>query len=306
MLFDAKIFSRTMGIMLLKLPFVSVSLVALVLASCASSKASTPTSKASTPTTVTPTSNAQATESTVHEHAADSGSTSGTSSSAEGLELVLSTLGSDASLAGLEFSIVGVDEKVVDILADYETVHEKQMHVTLVRHDLSEYRHVHPVLSQGVWSVEPLTLPEGFYRLVADFTLKDKKHVALGVDITVGASPSMSMARLSQEVRTSSSFNYSVSVSGSPQHDSSQVLSFVVSKDGVPVLQVDPYLGANGHLVAYDSPSLKYTHMHPNPGIKDGTVTFTAPASEHGFSKYFLEVKLDGEVRLFTFVLEGM
>lgn len=285
--------------MLPKLSFVSVPLIAMLVASCASSEMTTST-------TATSASNSQPTESTAHEHAGNSGSTSGSSSSAEGLELVLSTTSPDAALMGLEFSIVGADKKVVDRLADYETVHEKQMHVTLVKHDLSEYRHVHPVLSAGVWSVEPLTLPEGFYRLVADFSIKDQKHVALGVDIIVGSSPSMSMAQFSQEVRTSSSSSYSVSVSGSPQHESSQVLSFVVSKDGVPVSQVDTYLGANGHLVSYDASSLDYTHLHPNPGMENGTVTFTAPASDHGFYKYFLEVKLDGEVRLFAFVLEGM
>lgn len=246
---------------------------------------------------------------TVDEHAGHKSGVaqSGSSSNAEGLELVLDASQLDSSLTDLKFSIVAFeDKKVIAELADYEELHTKQMHVTLVKHDLSEYLHVHPVLSQGVWSLESLPLSDGFYRLVADFEIKDWAHVALGTDITVGKSPSMVMAQLSQEVRTSSSGPYSVSVAGGTSHGSDQVLSFTINKDGAPVSAVEPYLGSNGHLVSYNSSSLAYTHMHPNTGITGGTITFKAPPTEHGFSKYFLEVKLDGKVRLFTFVLENM
>ena len=232
---------------------------------------------------------------------------SGSSSNAEGLEIVLETTKWDSSSTDLKFSIVSFgDKKVIDELVAYDEVHTKQMHVTLVKHDLSEYYHVHPLLSEGMWVIDSLPLSDGYYRLVADFKVKDVAHVALGTDITVGGSPTMAMARLSQEVRTSSFDNYSISVAGNTEHSTDQLLSFTISKDGVPVSTVDEYLGSNGHLVAYDSHSLSYTHIHPNAGIMDGTITFKAPPAEHGFSKYFLEVKLDGTVRLFTFVLENM
>lgn len=286
--------------MSVKHPAIYLIITAILMGACSSSPSGSSVSDQ------LPGSSQESTGTTVlnHEHTA---AQSGSSKSEEGLELVLDKTQWDSSLMNLKFSIVAIeDKKTVDDLTAYKEVHTKQMHVTIVKHDLSEYYHVHPVLSQGVWSAEPLTLSDGFYRVVADFLIKDQAHVALGTDITVGKSPSMGMAKLSQEARTSSSDDYSISVVGSTDHGSDQVLAFTINKDGVPVSSVEPYLGSNGHLVSYDSLSLAYTHMHPNFGILDGTITFKAPATEHGFSKYFLEVKLDGKVRLFTFVLESM
>lgn len=294
-----------------------LSVVAVLMSACSSSSSDSPTTDSmNDPMTDQAVDAGQgATDTTAPsdgEHKHDAGHThgaaqSGSSSSAEGLEIVLEATKWDSSSTNLKFSIVYFeDKKIIDELVAYDEVHTKQMHVTLVKHDLSEYYHVHPVLSEGMWTIDSLPLSDGYYRLVADFKVKDVAHVALGTDITVGGSPSMVMARLSQEARTSSSGNYSISVAGNTDHSTDQLLSFTISKDGVPVSTVDEYLGSNGHLVAYDSLSLGYTHMHPNAGIMDGTITFKAPPAEHGFSKYFLEVKLDGKVRLFTFVLENM
>lgn len=300
--------------MLRKLMFLSVS-AAFFLASCSSSEMSSDSSVNSSPSTTKEDASSTSDDPMNdddghddHDHDHDHGSArSGLASSGEGLGLVFEDTKWEASPVELRFSIVDVaDGGVFGELNDYLEVHAKTMHVAVVKHDLSEYYHVHPVLSDGVWVSEPLALSEGFYRVVADFKVKDRTQVALGVDVTVGKSPKMVMADLSQEVRVSSVDGYSVSVVGSTQHESDQVLSFTISKDGVPVSSVEPYLGSNGHLVSYDSSSLLYTHMHPNSGIMNGTITFKAPPTEHGFSRYFLEVKLDGKVRLFTFVLENM
>jgi len=285
--------------------FLSVS-AAFFLASCSSSEMSSGSSVNSSPSTMKEdaSSTSDDHEDDGHDHES---ARSGLAASGEGLGLVFEDTKWEASPVELRFSIVDVEDgDVFGELNDYLEVHTKTMHVAVVKHDLSEYYHVHPVLSDGVWVSEPLALSEGFYRVVADFKVKDRTQVALGVDVTVGKSPRMVMADLSREVRVSSVDGYSVSVVGSTQHESDQVLSFTISKDGVPVSSVEPYLGSNGHLVSYDSSSLLYTHMHPNSGIMNGTITFKAPPTEHGFSRYFLEVKLDGKVRLFIFVLENM
>jgi len=286
--------------------FLSVS-AAFFLVSCSSSEMSSDSSVNSSPST-TKEDASSTSDDHDHDHDHDHGSaSSGLAASGEGLGLVFEDTKWEASPVELRFSIVDVkDGDVFGELNDYLEVHTKTMHVAVVKHDLSEYYHVHPVLSDGVWVSEPLVLSEGFYRVVADFKVKDRAQVALGVDVTVGKSPRMVMADLSQEVRVSSVDGYSVSVVGSTQHESDQLLSFTISKDGVPVSSVEPYLGSNGHLVSYDSSSFLYTHLHPNSGIMGGTITFKAPPTEHGFSRYFLEVKLDGKVRLFTFVLENM
>jgi len=65
------------------------------------------------------------------------------------------------------FRIVGPDGAAV---TDYTVEHDKQLHLIVVRRDLSNFQHVHPVLAaDGTWTV-PLTLPvAGVYRVFADF-----------------------------------------------------------------------------------------------------------------------------------------
>ncbi len=53
--------------------------------------------------------------------------------------------------AELSFSIVGADGRPV---REFETEHEKRMHVIVVRRDGQGFQHVHPALGEdGVWRV---------------------------------------------------------------------------------------------------------------------------------------------------------
>ncbi len=56
------------------------------------------------------------------------------------------------------------------LVTKYVESHEKLLHLIVVRRDLADYQHVHPVLDDsGTWSV-PLNLTEpGDYRVFADF-----------------------------------------------------------------------------------------------------------------------------------------
>jgi hypothetical protein len=58
-------------------------------------------------------------------------------------------------------------------LRQFQTVHEKIMHVIVVRQDLAQFQHVHPTYSaaEGRFTVHDLVLPSSApYRLFADFT----------------------------------------------------------------------------------------------------------------------------------------
>jgi hypothetical protein len=72
----------------------------------------------------------------------------------------------------------------------FATVHDKRMHLVVVRRDLSGYQHLHPTMaSDGTWSV-PLALSvAGSWRAYADFSALDaagqQVSVTLGVDLSV-------------------------------------------------------------------------------------------------------------------------
>ena len=236
-----------------------------------------------------------------HDH--DHGATSaGTSPTAEGFTITPLTMAFDSAYVG-EFAFNVITEDTQEVVTDFEVHHEKSMHLLLVNHELTEYMHLHPEIdANGVWRT-PVTFPaDGFWRVVADF-VADGKAVILGTDVVVGSAP-MKMSNLTTESRSAVSGPYTAEISGDTAHEGSRPLKVRFTRDGEAVSAVNPYLGANAHLVAF-SPSLAYTHVHPNDGFVDGTMTFTAPALDHSFYKLFLQVDFDGELRLFEFVIEG-
>ena len=53
-------------------------------------------------------------------------------------------------------------------------------------------------------------------------------------------------------------------------------LSFAVRRDGQAVADLEPYLGAIGHLVALRRGDLAYLHVHPMPASNSGIIDFHA------------------------------
>jgi hypothetical protein len=281
--------------MLSKRPFYLLPLVLVSLSACSSGGSALPDAMQESSTT------------TLHVHNHGSGDASlqsGLTSEAQGVSLVLDSSSYKSSPVEIKFTI---EESMSTpyVLSDYELHHTMPLHLVVVKHDLSEYYHVHPTFIDGTWRTEPLDLSDGFYRVIANFQVKDKDQLALGTDIMVGSSP-MAMVNFDQESRVSVVDGYTITSTGSTKHESDAILSFLITKEGSPVSAVESYLEASGHLVAINPDTMAYTHLHPNTGVLDGVITFKASPTEHGYSKYFLEVKLDGKVRLFTFVLEGM
>ena len=234
-----------------------------------------------------------------HDHGAAG---SGTMPTSQGSTITPLSTSFDSAYDG-EFAFNVVVEGTDRVVTDFEVHHEKQMHLILVNHELTQYLHLHPELdATGVWRTSVAFPVDGFWRVVADF-VSDGKAVLLGTDVVVGSTP-MTMSNFTAESRIAQSGPYSAELVGDTAHEGSRPLKVTFTRDGSPVTSVNPYLGANAHLVAF-SPALDYAHLHPNDGLVDGTMTFTAPALDHGFYKLFLQADFDGEIRLFEFVIEG-
>ena len=84
-----------------------------------------------------------------------------------------------------------------------------------------------------------------------------------------------------------------------------------VSLDGEPVADLDPYLGALGHLVAIRRGDMAYLHVHPTtesagPGGPDVPFIVTAPTA--GTYRLFFDFSHEGDVRTaaFTVVAEAV
>lgn len=211
--------------------------------------------------------------------------------------------GPDTELA---FQVVGPDGSAVTA---YDEQHEQDLHLIAVRRDLSGFQHVHPVLdATGTWRT-PLALDPGTWRVFADFQPSATgEPLVLGADLTV---PGESMpAPLPAPATTTEVDGYTVTIDGHLRAGEETELELTVTRDGEPVDDLDPYLGAYGHLVALRAGDLAYLHVHPtgHPGdattTPGPTVTFAATAPSVGTYRLYLDFQHGGVVRTAELTVE--
>ncbi len=204
----------------------------------------------------------------------------------------------------VSFTIEGPDGHPV---TDYDVEHEKQLHLIAVRRDFSGFQHVHPVLdADGVWSTD-LDLTPGAWRVFADFKATGADAVTLGTDLAVTGDYRPEPP--AEEIRTAQVDGYTVTLEGDLTAGEDAELTLSVSKDGRPVTDLEPYLGAYGHLVALREGDLAYLHVHPDGAPGDGEtepgpdVVFYAAVPSDGGYRLFLDFQHDGVVRTAAFAL---
>jgi hypothetical protein len=233
------------------------------------------------------------------------GSLPGLAVAANGYRLVLDQ---DTVTAGtaqpFRFRILGPDGTPATRFA---VEHDKRLHLVLVRRDTSGYQHVHPDLAaDGTWSV-PLTLPAaGTYRVFTDFTPEGGPRTTLGADVQVAGD--YRPERSDRPVRTSTVDGYDVRLDGdlTPGHETS--VTATVTRGGADVTDLQPYLGAGGHLVALRAADLGYLHVHPaGDGASAGPrVRFAVEVPTAGRYRLFFDFQHGGRVRTAEFTVDTM
>ena len=223
-----------------------------------------------------------------------------------GYALVLDQGSVAAGERAVSFRIEGPDGRAV---RDYEVEHTKELHLIAVRRDLTGFQHVHPERAgDGTWSV-PLDLTGGTWRLFADFTPapadgEETQPLTLGTDLTV-TGPGGRLAGDGPDVRRVDRVGgYRVELVGTLAAGEESDLHFEVTRDGKPA-DLQPYLGARGHLVALREGDLAYLHVHPTDGddFSGNTVGFAATAPSVGGYHLYLDFRVDGVVRTASFAL---
>jgi hypothetical protein len=194
-------------------------------------------------------------------------------------------------------------------LASYRRTHEKDLHLIVVRRDLSGFQHVHPTLgADGVWSIPVDFATAGTWRVFADFAPADHDAtLTLGTDVNVGGA--FTPVPLPEASTTFVADGYEVTLSGDAVAGREAELTFTVRRNGAAVADLQPYLGAFGHLVSLRTGDLAYLHTHPveeatagekgGPEIRFGTTFPTA-----GTYRLFLDFQHGGEVHTAEFTLQ--
>ncbi|CCH76867.1 conserved exported hypothetical protein [Nostocoides japonicum T1-X7] len=219
-------------------------------------------------------------------------------------------LGDDALDAGTRELAFTVHDATGAPVTSFDVEHEKRLHLIVVRRDQTGFQHVHPVMDEhGTWR-SAIDLTPGSWRVFADFTPTGGPALTLGTDLAVPGTttpPAPSAPTRTAQVDD----GFEVTVTGDLRGGEDSTLRLQVSRDGRPVTDLEPYLGAYGHLVALREGDLAYLHVHPNGAPGDGRTTagpavnFTAEVPTAGRYHLYLDFKQGGVVRTAHLVLDA-
>lgn len=184
--------------------------------------------------------------------------------------------------------------------ADLAVVHEKLVHLIVVRDDMQGFYHLHPEYVGGMWTVATEIAESGKYRVYADFTPKDGKATVARSSLTVGGVPE-EIAPPTDKV------DVTLITAPTPTARQETTLSFTLQQDGAAIMNIEPYLGAYGHVVGLrqDKEDV-YLHIHPLTETlpSNGIVEFATTFPDTGTYNLFAQFQIDGEVRTFPFTIE--
>ncbi|HZG90677.1 MAG TPA: hypothetical protein VEZ42_10740 [Pseudonocardia sp.] len=202
------------------------------------------------------------------------------------------------------FTVTGSDGRPVTA---FDMAHERRLHLIVLRRDTAGFQHLHPALGpDGVWRV-PLVLPAGgVYRAYADFVPTGGPALVLGTDLYV---PGDFAPVTHPPSRVAQVEGYQVRLDGDLVPGRPSPVVATISLDGVPVTDLEPHLGAFGHLVTLRGGDLAYLHAHPDaadPAATDRAgpgIAFTVDVPSTGEYRLFLDFHHAGVVRTAEFTV---
>lgn len=223
------------------------------------------------------------------------------------------------------------DAEGLPITADRLSVtHEKLMHLILVSQDLQTFQHLHPVdEGNGLYDVQTSIPKQSKYILYNEFvTAEGVTQIERNVFASDGADSMDTPASLTQTLNTPVDWNDLVGTltTTSPRIRRTLPVAFflnVTTKNGDPVTDMEPWLGAACHVVIVSADTKQFAHTHGDipggamsgdmgsmnmalamptpPAIFGPRVEFTHTFMQPGMYRVWVQFTHKGEVATFGF-----
>ena len=162
------------------------------------------------------------------------------------------------------------------LVRDLLEEHEKPLHAILVRSDLGWFEHIHPE-STGVGTFEAsVRFPgDGQYAVFLDFATPSDGPQVVRVPLAVGSGRQGAGEVFDpggDEVREREIDGYTVRLEagGAIEAGAAARLRYIVERDGEPLAEFEPYLGARAHLVVIGADVETFRHAHALGSHEEG------------------------------------
>lgn len=193
-------------------------------------------------------------------------------------------------------------------IKDFEVVHDHKAHLIIVTSGLDQFAHVHPQLAaDGSMTISHRFPVGGHYLLFLDYKPVGQPQSKARAELHVGGQ-TVSAPELRPNVPgivEMDEIKAAVSVSASDA-GAKRLVFKLLDKMGRPVTNLEPYMGAMGHLVVISADGKDYVHAHMEGAEADkGVVTFEAHFKNPGLYKGWGQFQQNGRIRVVPFVIRN-
>ena len=192
------------------------------------------------------------------------------------------------------------------MVKDFETVHEQKVHLIIVREGLDQFAHIHPQIDPNGNMTAVFTFPTGGkYRLYADHKPSGKGQATAIAELNVSGDtpPAPELTPNAPGKITGDGLNADVSVENATMSGTASIVFRLTDSSDAPVADLEPYMGAMGHLVIISADAKQYVHAHAaGENATDGKVAFEAHFAKPGIYKAWGQFQRGGNVHIVAFV----
>jgi hypothetical protein len=160
------------------------------------------------------------------------------------------------------------------VVKDFETVHERRYHLFVISEDLTEFQHIHPAQGlDGAWAIDVTVPKAGRYRVLSDFLPTGGNPQFLSRTLTTAdftGDDKSQAAHLTEDkdlTRTVGSITAHVSLQPEKLvagERGRMTFTLADATTGERVTDLQPYLGAFGHMLMMSEDLTDYVHVHPD------------------------------------------
>jgi hypothetical protein len=200
-------------------------------------------------------------------------------------------------------------------VTDFDLQHERLVHLFVVNDDLTEFAHLHPEpAGPGVFRLTHRFARPGRYRLWADVAPRDAGSQVLLATLTVapgdGPTPGGAAAPPSPTPSPTTRVALTLPDGGLQAGRTAVVIADLTDARGRPVRDLQPWLGALGHLLLVHRGADRFAHAHPDDRDaslgRNGRIPFLVRLPEPGAYKGWLQFQRNGVVETAEVALEAL
>jgi hypothetical protein len=192
---------------------------------------------------------------------------------------------------------------------DLKIMHEKKLHLLLVRDDMTRFQHLHPEYLDGSWTVKTTVPDQGKYQMYADIAPTEEEPSVLRVPLTIGGDTQNAKAPVPNADWSAQDSEYTakLTIDQPLKTKETKQWTFAVTQNGKPVTNLKPYLGAYGHVVElrHTDPD-DFFHVHPVTENQptDGKVVFEGAFPVKGRYTLYAQFNVNDSIKTFPITVD--